>query len=102
MGKHTTFHNCNVFKGLANALPRATVKDSQPRPSGNSPVDDLTTSSSTSKAEVKEDAQPGPVGMPLADPTISSDLSEVEDTQPTPTGTPLADDPTILSAIPET
>ena len=101
MGKHTIFHDCSVFKGLANALPTATVEDTQPSPMGNSPVDDLTTSSSMSEAEVQEDAQPGPAGMPLADPTISSAMSEVEDTQPSPTGTPLADDPTIPSAIPE-
>ena len=38
---------------------------------GNSPVDDLTTSSSMSEAEVEEDAQPGPAWTPPADPTIS-------------------------------
>ena len=80
MGKHTTFHDCNVFTGLANALPRATVEDTQPSPMGNSLEDDLTASSSTSEPEVPE----------------------VEDTQPSPTGTPLADDPTVPSAIPKT
>ena len=38
------------------------------------------------------------MGMPLADPTISTAMSKVEDTQPSPMGTPPADDPTILSA----
>ena len=42
MGKHTTFHDCNVFEGLANALPRAMVKDAQPSPTGSSPAEDLT------------------------------------------------------------
>ena len=101
MGKHITFHNHDVFEGLADALPRATVKDTQPSHTGNSPVDDLTTSSSVSESEVKEDAQLGPAWMPPADPTISPTMSEVEDTQPGLMGTPPADDPTILSAIPE-
>ena len=82
MGKHTTFHDCDVFEGLANALPRATVEDTQPSHMGNSLADDLTASSSVSKAEGEEDTQPSPVGTPLVDPTISSAMSEVEDTQP--------------------
>ena len=77
MGKHTTFHNCDVFKGLASALPRAMVEETQPSPMGTPPANDLTCSSSTSKAEVEED------------------------TQPSPMGTPLVDDPTILSTVPE-
>ena len=95
MGKHTTFHDCDVFEGLTNALPRATVKDTQPSPMMSSPADYPTASSSASKAEIEEDALAGPVGMPLVDPTISTAMSEVEDTQPSPVGTPLMDDPTI-------
>ena len=101
MGKHTTFHKCNGFEGLTNALPKAMVKDIQPSPMGSSPMDDPTTSSSMSEAEVEEDALPGPAGMPPVDPTISTAMSGVEDTQPSPVGTPPADDPTIPSAIPE-
>ena len=90
MGKHTTFHNCNVFKGLVNASPRATVKDTQPSPMGSSPVEDLTTSSSTSKAEFQEDTQPSPMGDSLTDNTTASSSTskaEVEDdAQPGPTG----------------
>ena len=74
MGKHTTFRDHDVFEGLVSALPRATVKETQPRPTGTPPADDLTASSSMSKAEVEEDTQPS---------------------------TPLTDDPTVPSAIPE-
>ena len=129
MGKHTTFHDHDVFEGLANDLPRAMVKDTQPSPTGSSPAGDLTTSSSGSKAESEEDTQPsrmgnllvddpttssslseadvmedihpGPAGMPLVDPTISTAMFEVEDTQPSLTGTPLVDDPTVPSAVPK-
>ena len=54
-----------------------------------------------SKAEVEEDVQPGPVGLPLAGPTISTVMSEVENTQPSPMGTSLVDVPTVPSAISE-
>ena len=129
IGKHTKFHDCNVFEGLANALPRATIEDTQPSPMGSSPMEDLTayscaskagfkedtqpspmgnlpadnptTLSSKSKAEVEEDTQPCPAGMPLADPTILTTMSEVEGTQPSPMGTPPVDDPTVLSTISE-
>ena len=96
MGKHITFHNCNIFKGLADTLPRAMVEDTQPSHMGNSPADDLTISSSTSEAVVEVDAQPGPVGMPLADdPTIllvipeaeiGEDLSATQSTSPAKLG----------------
>ena len=97
MGKHTTFHDCNVFEGPENALPRATVEDTQPSPTGSSPAEDLTISSSTLEAK---GTQPSPMGMPLVDPTISTAMCEVEDTQPSPTGTSPVDNPTVPSAIP--
>ena len=59
--------HCNVFEGLVSAVPRATVKETQPSPMETPPADDLTASSSTSKAEVEEDIQPRPMGTPLAD-----------------------------------
>ena len=79
MGKYTTFHNCNVFKGLVSTLPRATVKDTQPNPTGTPPANDLNASSSTSKAEVEEDTQPSPMGTPSTDDhTIPPAIPEAE------------------------
>ena len=120
MGKYTTFHKCDVFEGLARALPRATVKETHPSPMGTPPADDLTTSPPTSKAEVEEDTQPSPMGTSLVDdPTVPSavpeaeieeDLSATQSTSPAKLGedsvvlttvlaTKLTDPPTLVSSM---